>query len=124
MGDSKTENLDIINRDIKSISSRIELTQNSLMTIELNDYNTMSNMQSVLNRMQGEKTSLLKLKHSIEQDVNIKNEETNYKIEKIKAEIDRLGSGGDLSKIDLIIANLNLSSQDESADSSEIKEAL
>lgn len=106
-GKNKQDNLDIINKDIESIDKRIELTHRSLATIAIDDYNTLTNMQSVLNRMQGEKTSLLKLKHSIEQDINIKNEETSIKIEKLKAEIDRLASGGDLSKIDLLIASLD-----------------
>lgn len=104
---NKQDNLDIINKDIESIDKRIELALRSLATIAIDDYNTLTNMQSVLNRMQGEKTSLLKLKHSIEQDINIKNEETSIKIEKLKAEIDRLASGGDLSKIDLLIASLD-----------------
>jgi len=106
-GKNKQDNLDIINKDIESIDKRIELAHRSLATIAIDDYNTLTNMQSVLNRMQGEKTSLLKLKHSIEQDINIKNEETSIKIEKLKAEIDRLASGGDLSKIDLLIASLD-----------------
>lgn len=104
---NKQDNIDIINKDIEAIDKRIELTQQSLLTVAIDDYNTLTNMQSVLNRMQGEKTSLLKLKHSIEQDINIKNEETSIKIEKLKAEIDRLASGGDLSKIDLLIASLD-----------------
>ena len=104
---NKQDNLDIINKDIEAIDKRIELTQKSLLSVALDDYNTLTNMQSVLNRMQGEKTSLLKLKHSIEQDINVKNEETSIKIEKLKAEIDRLASGGDLSKIDLLIASLD-----------------
>jgi len=104
---NKQDNIDIINKDIEAIDKRIELTQKSLLSVALDDYNTLTNMQSVLNRMQGEKTSLLKLKHSIEQDINVKNEETSIKIEKLKAEIDRLASGGDLSKIDLLIASLD-----------------
>lgn len=104
---NKQDNIDIINKDIESIDKRIELTHKSLLSIAIDDYNTLTNMQSVLNRMQGEKTSLLKLKHSIEQDINIKNEETSIKIEKLKAEIDRLASGGDLSKIDILIASLD-----------------
>lgn len=104
---SKQDNIDIINKDIESIDKRIELTHKSLLSIAIDDYNTLTSMQSVLNRMQGEKTSLLKLKHSIEQDINIKNEETSIKIEKLKAEIDRLASGGDLSKIDILIASLD-----------------
>lgn len=101
------ESLDIIKQDIVNVDNRIKLTEKSLSTIELTDYPTISSMTSVLNRMQGEKTALIKLKYSIEQDLRYKNEETQVKINKIKAEIDRLAQGGDLTKIDELILSLH-----------------
>lgn len=122
--EEKIEVLKLVEDDIESIDKRISRAEESLATIELNDYNTLSSMQGVINRMQGEKTSLVKLKHSINQDINVRNPEVESKIEKLNIEIDRLASGGDLSKIDLVISSLQglADAEDEDEDKKEDEE--